>query len=79
VRVFDAHTGVPLLVLRGHTERLGSVAFDHDGRELVTASWDGTVRRWGLDVLVVEPARVKAQVEQAWDLSVQDALAAPLR
>jgi eukaryotic-like serine/threonine-protein kinase len=34
------------LVLVGHTDRVRSVAYSHDGQRLITASHDGTVRVW---------------------------------
>ncbi len=33
-------------VLRGHTSTVGSAAFSPDGRRIVTASWDDTIRIW---------------------------------
>ena len=32
------------LVLRGHEDRVSSAAFSPDGKRIVTASWDKTVR-----------------------------------
>jgi RNA polymerase sigma factor (sigma-70 family) len=36
----------PLRSLRGHVNRLTSVAYSPDGTSIATASWDGTVRIW---------------------------------
>jgi WD40 repeat protein len=46
VRLWDLATGKELRVLRGHTDRVISVAFSPDGKRLVTASWDKTARIW---------------------------------
>ena len=41
------HLGIALkAILSGHTARVWSVAFTHDGERLVSGSWDGTVRVW---------------------------------
>jgi RNA polymerase sigma factor (sigma-70 family) len=36
----------PIRSLRGHVNRLTSVAYSPDGKSIATASWDGTVRIW---------------------------------
>jgi WD40 repeat protein len=47
-RVWEAATGRQLLVLRGHDGPVSDLAFTADGRELATASVDGTVRIWNV-------------------------------
>ena len=44
--LWDACDGRHLATLSGHTAFISQVAFSHDGRWLVTASYDGTLRRW---------------------------------
>jgi WD40 repeat protein len=39
-------TGKERTTLSGHTNMVMSVAFTPDGKELASASWDGTVKVW---------------------------------
>jgi WD40 repeat protein/serine/threonine protein kinase len=45
-KVFDARTGAPLLILRGHSAGVHSASFSRDGSRLVTGSYDGTAKVW---------------------------------
>ena len=44
--LWDARTAQPLIVLRGHSDRLWCAAFSPDGRRVITGSRDGTARVW---------------------------------
>lgn len=46
IRVWDASTGKDLFQLEGHTRTVSSVAFNSNGKLLVTGSGDGTVKIW---------------------------------
>jgi WD40 repeat protein len=46
--LLDVATERGLLHLRDHTARVHGLAFSHDGRRLVSASRDGTVKLWEL-------------------------------
>ncbi|MFN0053495.1 MAG: WD40 repeat domain-containing protein [Planctomycetales bacterium] len=46
LRLWDAATGRPIAVLRGHDNWVYDVSYSSDGRSLVSASRDGTARIW---------------------------------
>jgi WD40 repeat protein len=39
----------PFLALRGHRDTVSALAFSHDGKWLVSGSWDKTVRLWAVN------------------------------
>jgi WD40 repeat protein/uncharacterized caspase-like protein len=45
-RLWDAETGQQTLLLKGHKDRITSVAFAANGQRVLTGSWDGTARLW---------------------------------
>ncbi len=50
MRVWDAVTGATLCIIEGHTagvySGVYSVSFSLDGKQIVSGSWDKTVRVW---------------------------------
>jgi WD40 repeat protein/serine/threonine protein kinase len=46
VEVWDAATGRPIHILRGHDEAVRSASFTPDGVWIVSTSWDGSVAVW---------------------------------
>ena len=46
VRLWDAASGAELLTLKGHSGPVRSVAFSGDGRQIASASDDGTIIVW---------------------------------
>jgi WD40 repeat protein len=56
--VWDAVSGQELFTFKGHTLYVNSVAWSLDGKRLATASSDGTVRIYAMDVrLLLDLAR----------------------
>jgi len=58
IKVWDASTGAEVMTLRGHSERVWSVAFSPDGRRIVSgSSVDPTIKVWdaggGAEVLTL--------------------------
>jgi WD40 repeat protein len=49
VHLLDWERGAPILRLHGHISRVSVVRFTPDGRSLVSASHDGTMRVWATD------------------------------
>ena len=49
VRFLDVETSQETMVLRGHTDKIVSFEFSPDGREILTASADGTARLWSVE------------------------------
>jgi len=45
-QILDATTGKPTVILRGHTDKVFSIAWNSDGSRLVTAGWDESARVW---------------------------------
>jgi WD40 repeat protein len=79
VLVWDRETWELRLATRAHQERVASVHFDQTRPILVSGSWDGTALFWGLGPLTRSADDLIRDVEQAWGLSLEDALTAPVR
>jgi WD40 repeat protein len=65
----DAATLAPVAVLKGHTKEISSIAFRSDGKRVLTASWDRTLRLWDtatgapLGVSVSQTSQFRQSVE----------------
>ena len=60
VRIYDTQTRELVRLLVGHTDCVTSVAWKHDGRQLVSADFHGTVRVWKVDGTLVRVFSNKA-------------------
>ncbi len=52
--LWDSVTGEQLIILQGHEDKITSVQFNLDGKQLVSGSWDHTVRIWDLETNTVK-------------------------
>ncbi len=48
ISIWDAQSGVLLRELEGHQKGVSNLAFSPDGRLIISASYDGTLRSWGI-------------------------------
>ena len=46
LKVWDHRSGRRVLTLQGHADDITAAVFTPDGRRLVTAGWDGTIKLW---------------------------------
>jgi WD40 repeat protein len=67
-QLFAVATGDRILQLRGHQRAVRGLAFSSDGRTLLTASLDGTVKAW-------EPSTGRLRQTLEWDIGPLTALA----
>ena len=64
--LYDAHTGVELALITGHTAYVYCIAFSPDGQTLASGSRDSTIRLWNIQTrrrkatLIGHISRVKA-------------------
>jgi WD40 repeat protein len=50
-QIWDASTHKSIVQLVGHTDGVDSVAFFPDGKQIISASYDGTIRVWDVELL----------------------------
>jgi hypothetical protein len=68
INVWEAVTGKPAGALKGHTRGLFEVSFGPDGKTLVSAGWDATIRLW--DFAARRPLRAIPSPAGQWIRSV---------
>jgi WD40 repeat protein len=61
-RVLRAEDGRLVAVLRGHRNRVSTLAFSPDGRRLASGSWDGTARLWSMEALTAPNDVLQAEI-----------------
>jgi WD40 repeat protein len=74
VLVYDGTTLELMAVLEGHSSRVASLEFSPDGSFLVTGGWDDSWRSWDLSRMSADPLDLLAEAEEAWQLSLEEAL-----
>lgn len=76
IMLYELATGQRIVTLKGHADRVASLAFSHDGRRLVSGSEDRTALVWSLDLLVRGP---EGDEDRVWrELAGDAATAYPL-
>jgi WD40 repeat protein len=50
-QIWDSSTHQTIVQLVGHADHVRSVAFFPDGKQIMSASWDGTIRVWDIELL----------------------------
>jgi hypothetical protein len=74
ISVLDASDGHLLATVIGHRRLVADVAVRGD--VAFSASWDGTMRRWGLAATTADRETLAATVPRAWSMTVDDVLSA---
>lgn len=67
VTIWEPRSGAYVLTLSGHTSPIKEVAFNADGRTLVSSEIDGLTRIWNLDQAGSELTKIAAHEGQAFD------------
>jgi WD40 repeat protein len=65
-QIWDASTHQTIIKLVGHTGSVPYVAFFPDGKKIMSASWDGTIRVWDIELLEERREMDRWQVNR-WD------------
>lgn len=65
IKVWDLASGKGTLSLRGHSDGVTSLALSPDGKTLYSASWDGTVKSWAMDLAAAGDSLVPPMVATA--------------
>ena len=66
VRVLAWPSGREVALLRGHRQRVASIAFSPDDTVLVSASWDGSARLWSVDAFAADAHQLTADAVATW-------------
>ena len=65
VHLWDAETGEEKATLAGHLDTIDSVHFIADGSQILSAAWDGSIRRW--DTATGEELQMYVHVPEDWE------------
>jgi WD40 repeat protein len=76
--VFNADDGKPIAELTGHSGQVYSAAFSPDGKQVVTASFDGTARVWPLEPLAGDAEALSLWVQAYTGTELKGGIFRPL-
>jgi WD40 repeat protein len=69
-QIWDVSTRQAIVQLIGHTDNVYSVSFFPDGKQIMSASWDGTIRVWDIELLEereeMDRWQVKSDLDRIW-------------
>jgi WD40 repeat protein len=65
-QIWDASTHQSIVQLIGHTDSVHSVAFFLNDKQIISASWDGTIRVWDIELLQQRGEMDGWQRDQYW-------------
>jgi len=73
IHIWDAETGKPLkpLPLTGHTGCIYDLAFSRDGRHLVSAALDQTIRFWDTSAWT-ETQVLRGHTDEVWSIAISE-------
>ena len=66
MRVLAWPSGREVALLRGHRQRVASIAFSPDDTVLASASWDGSARLWSVDAFAADAHQLTADAVATW-------------
>jgi len=71
IKIWALQTGEYLRTLEGHTDKVRSVAFSHDGQTLASGSYDSTIRLWNVQTAQCQNV-LQEHTDCVWSVALND-------